>query len=196
MSWSRPSSPGSRTTRASCMAAYSSSPCFSLRSGSKASPPGSTSSGTGGRARAPGSWSAAGPGAATCIPLPWTSWPQRWPPPSMAPPGGVMLDVQSATVAFGGVRAVDDVSFRIDDQCLGIGGANGAGKTTLLNAISVLVSLRSGHVILDDSDLSHVGAWCRAQHGMGRSFQHPLLMDSMTLEENLGGGRRVASSAL
>jgi ABC-type branched-subunit amino acid transport system ATPase component len=114
----------------------------------------------------------------------------------MDPRGGVVLDVQSATVAFGGVRAVDDVSFRVGAQCLGIVGANGAGKTTLLNAISGLVSLRSGHVILDGSDLSRLGASHRAEHGMGRSFQHPLLMDSMTLEENLGGGRRVASSAL
>jgi len=107
-----------------------------------------------------------------------------------------MLDVQAITVTFGGVRAVENVSFRSDAECLGIVGANGAGKTTLLNAISGLAPLRSGRIMLDGNDLSGLGASHRARLGVGRSFQHPLLMDAMTLEENLIGGRRVASAAL
>jgi branched-chain amino acid transport system ATP-binding protein len=103
-----------------------------------------------------------------------------------------MLDVQSVTVVFGGVRAVDDVSLRIDAECLGIVGANGAGKTTLLNAISGLAPLRSGRIELDGDELSGLRAARRARLGMGRSFQHPLLMDAMTMEENLAGGRRGA----
>lgn len=107
-----------------------------------------------------------------------------------------MLDVQSVTVTFGGVRAVQDVSFGIDAECLGIVGANGAGKTTLLNAISGLAPLRSGRVMLDGDELSSLGAARRARFGVGRSFQHPLLMDAMTVEENLVGGRRAGRTAL
>ena len=95
--------------------------------------------------------------------------------------GAAMLDVQSVTVTFGGVHAVQDVSFRIDAECLGVVGANGAGKTTLLNAISGLAPLRSGHIVLDDEELSELAAARRARLGMGRSFQHPLLMEAMTM---------------
>lgn len=107
-----------------------------------------------------------------------------------------MLDVQSVTVAFGGVMAVEDVSFRIDTECLGIVGANGAGKTTLLNAISGLAPLRSGSILLDGTELSGLAASRRVRLGVGRSFQHPLLMDAMTLEENLGGGKRRADAVI
>jgi ABC-type branched-subunit amino acid transport system ATPase component len=103
-----------------------------------------------------------------------------------------MLDVQSVTVAFGGVKAVENVSFSIDAECLGIVGAHGAGKTTLLNAISGLAPLRSGSILLDGTELSGLAASRRVRLGVGRSFQHPLLMDAMTLEENLGGGRHRA----
>ncbi len=107
-----------------------------------------------------------------------------------------MLDVESVTVAFGGVRAAEDVSFRSDAECLGIVGANGAGKTTLLNAISGLAPLRSGRIVLDGKELSRLRAYRRAELGIGRSFQHPLLMDAMTMEENLRAGRRTASEVL
>lgn len=107
-----------------------------------------------------------------------------------------MLDVASVTVSFGGVKALEDVTFRLESESVGIVGANGAGKTTLLNAISGLAKLRSGHIYLDNHELTSMRAPQRVQLGVGRSFQHPMLMEALTLEENLCAGRSVRRSGV
>ncbi len=59
--------------------------------------------------------------------------------------GDVMLDVAGITVEFGGVRAVNDVSFHVSEgEVFGIVGPNGAGKTTLLNCVSGLIRPGTG----------------------------------------------------
>jgi ABC-type branched-subunit amino acid transport system ATPase component len=97
----------------------------------------------------------------------------------------VILEVRSLIVQFGGVRAVDDVSFDLEKgQILGVIGPNGAGKTTMFDAISGFVPSR-GHVVLDGKDISDQAPEGRSRHGLGRSFQDARLFPSLTVAETL-----------
>jgi ABC-type branched-subunit amino acid transport system ATPase component len=104
------------------------------------------------------------------------------------------LTVSELRVEFGGVKAVNDVSIASSGAALAIVGANGAGKTTLLNAVSGFVPVRSGRVAFDGAELNRAAAR-RVAYGVGRSFQHPHLMEDLTLEENVRGSRRGAARA-
>lgn len=82
------------------------------------------------------------------------------------------LEVQHATVRFGSVVAVDDVSVDVGaGQVLGVIGPNGAGKSSLLNGISGLVPLATGSVHLDGSVLGGTRPWERRSAGLARTFQ-------------------------
>ena len=92
------------------------------------------------------------------------------------------LVVESATVAFGGVRAVDDVSFEIQPGAItGLIGSNGAGKTTCFNAITGHVSGAGGRFVLDGKDITGMPIHQRALSGMGRTFQNLNLHGDMTV---------------
>jgi ABC-type branched-subunit amino acid transport system ATPase component len=106
------------------------------------------------------------------------------------------LIVEHATVRFGGLVAVSDVS--LDGRAgtiTGLIGPNGAGKTTTFNACTGVVSLASGHVRLGDFKLDHHSTSTRASHGLGRTFQRMELFDSMTVAENVALGPEAAFSA-
>jgi ABC-type branched-subunit amino acid transport system ATPase component/ABC-type branched-subunit amino acid transport system permease subunit len=98
----------------------------------------------------------------------------------------VTLAVESVTVRFGGVVAVDAVSFRVaPGEVVGLIGPNGAGKTTLLDVITGFTQPQEGAVRLDGVD---VGGWTperRARLGIARSWQAVELFDEMTVLENL-----------
>jgi ABC-type branched-subunit amino acid transport system ATPase component/ABC-type branched-subunit amino acid transport system permease subunit len=97
------------------------------------------------------------------------------------------LVVENAEVVFGGVRAVDGVSFEIEAGAVtGLIGSNGAGKTTCFNAMTGHVSHASGLYVLDGADLSQRPIHQRALAGMGRTFQNL----------NLHGDLRVLDHAL
>ena len=92
------------------------------------------------------------------------------------------LVVEAATVKFGGVTAVDDVSFEIEAGAVtGLIGSNGAGKTTCFNAITGHVSGAEGRFILDGKDLTGLPIHSRALAGMGRTFQNLNLHGDMTV---------------
>jgi branched-chain amino acid transport system ATP-binding protein len=96
------------------------------------------------------------------------------------------LEVVEVSVAFGGIRAVDEVSFTVaPGEVVGLIGPNGAGKTTLLDLISGFQRLESGHVRLGSTDLSDTKPEYRARLGLGRSFQDSRLFPSLTVEETL-----------
>jgi ABC-type branched-subunit amino acid transport system ATPase component/branched-subunit amino acid ABC-type transport system permease component len=96
------------------------------------------------------------------------------------------LDVQSMSVRFGGLVAVDGVSIQIaPGQIHGLIGPNGAGKTTLIDAITGFVSPSSGAVLLDGVDLTRAAASRRARAGIARSFQSLELFADLTVAENL-----------
>ena len=101
-------------------------------------------------------------------------------------PAGSGLQVEGISVAFGGIRAVDDVSFAVGPrEVVGLIGPNGAGKTTVLDLISGFTRPDTGRVRLGDVDLTSARPHRRAALGLGRSFQDSRLFPSLTVEETL-----------
>jgi ABC-type branched-subunit amino acid transport system ATPase component len=97
-----------------------------------------------------------------------------------------VLEVAGLTVRFGGLTAVDDVSFTIAaGETVAIIGANGAGKTTLFNAITGFVRSSGGDIRLHGVSVAGLASWRRARLGMARTFQIPRLMRPMTVWENV-----------
>ncbi len=96
-----------------------------------------------------------------------------------------ILEVVGLTVTFGGVRAVDDVSFNVDKgSILGLIGPNGAGKTTVFDALGGFTPSR-GRVFLEGKEISGHIPERRSRAGLGRSFQDCKLFPSLTVFENL-----------
>ncbi len=103
------------------------------------------------------------------------------------PVAAATLRAEEVTVRFGGLVAVDDVSVTASTgRITGVIGPNGAGKTTLFNACSGLgAAPAGGRVLLDERDLSRRRPSVRARLGLGRSFQHVQLGESLSVEENV-----------
>ena len=96
------------------------------------------------------------------------------------------LEVEGLGIAFGGVRAVSDLSARMQSgQVTSIIGPNGAGKTTVLNMICGFYRPQSGSVRLGDEELAGKPAHQIARAGIARTFQTPQLFDRMSVLENL-----------
>lgn len=97
-----------------------------------------------------------------------------------------MLELKRITQVFGGVTALDDVSFIVDaDQITGIIGPNGAGKTTLFNIVTGIYQQTVGTVIFEGRDISGLPAERLAALGMVRTFQNVELFGQMTVLENV-----------
>lgn len=97
-----------------------------------------------------------------------------------------VLSVSGATVTFGGLTAVRDVSFDLGGtDVLAIIGPNGAGKSTMLNAISGLVPLHSGQIRCAGTEIGGLSAWRVAACGVGRGFQDPVLVEELSVLQNV-----------
>ena len=97
-----------------------------------------------------------------------------------------MLELRDIGVQFGGLRALDRVSLGVaTGEILGLVGPNGAGKTTLFNVISGNLRPQHGWVRFDGADLGRMPAYARARRGIGRTFQIPQPMHTLTVAENL-----------
>ena len=97
-----------------------------------------------------------------------------------------LLDVNDVTVRFGGIVALDGLSFSIDEGTIcGLIGPNGAGKTTMFNVVSRIYEPTSGSVQFRGRELLHVPAHGIAKLGIARTFQNLALFPSMTLLENV-----------
>jgi branched-chain amino acid transport system ATP-binding protein len=104
-----------------------------------------------------------------------------------------VLEGRDVAVHFGGVKAVDGLSFRITPgKIFGIMGPNGSGKSTLLGAISRLVPLTRGELLLDGEDFIRVPPSGVARRRVARTFQTVRLLSDLTVLENiqLGGDLR------
>lgn len=98
---------------------------------------------------------------------------------------GKRLEVRSLSVSFGGVKAVDDVSFQVQPgEVVSLIGPNGSGKTTLVDAICGLVEAR-GSVLLDGRRIDGLSPRARMVRGIGRTFQAVELFDDMSVLDNL-----------
>ena len=103
-----------------------------------------------------------------------------------APAVQALLDVRDVTVRFGGVVALDGLSFGIrEGNICGLIGPNGAGKTTCFNVVSRLYEPTAGSVSFDGRDLLAMPAHRIADVGIARTFQNLALFPSMTLLENV-----------
>ena len=96
------------------------------------------------------------------------------------------LEVLDVGVRFGGLTAVDGVSFSVEAGTItGLIGPNGAGKTTLFNAVSGFVRPTRGRILLAGRDVTREPAHRRAALGLGRTFQQIGLVKDITVGENL-----------
>jgi branched-chain amino acid transport system permease protein len=104
----------------------------------------------------------------------------------LARPGEVVLEAVSVSRDFGGVRAVDDVSFSVRAGTLtGLIGPNGAGKSTLLAMLAGTLRVSSGRVIYRGQDVTGLAAFRRARLGLVRTFQLASEFKRLTVMENL-----------
>jgi ABC-type branched-subunit amino acid transport system ATPase component/predicted MFS family arabinose efflux permease len=113
--------------------------------------------------------------------VPAAKGPDRSKPP--------ILEVSNLSKRFGGITAVDDVSFTLaHGEILGLIGPNGAGKTTIFDLLSGLLPLDGGRIVMQGVDVTKWGADKRAAAGLGRSFQDARIFPSLTVAENVAIG--------
>jgi len=97
-----------------------------------------------------------------------------------------ILDVRNLVKRFGGLTAIDGLSFSVEEgQIHGLIGPNGAGKTTTFNVVSGLYAPDSGDILLAGESISGLPMQAIAARGAIRSFQHSVLFHEMTLLENV-----------
>jgi len=108
-----------------------------------------------------------------------------------------LLEVQDVTLRFGGIVALDGVSFEVEEGHIsGLIGPNGAGKTTAFNVITRLYQPNSGSVTLDGKSILRQPAHMIVRRGIARTFQNIQLFKTMSVLENVlvgahGRGRKV-----
>ncbi len=100
-----------------------------------------------------------------------------------------MLELLDIDVSFGGLKAVDGLSFEVRrGEILGIIGPNGSGKSTVFNAITGVVKLERGMVIFNNEDISGLPSHRIAQKGIARTFQTVRPFPHLTALENVMTG--------
>lgn len=111
-------------------------------------------------------------------------------------PGELLLEVDKVRKQFGGLVAVNDVSFQIRaGEIIGLIGPNGAGKSTTFNLISGVLPMSSGKVSFRGLAVGGLASRQIAQRGMSRTFQHVKMIADMTVLENVALGGYLRSSS-
>ncbi len=124
--------------------------------------------------------------------------PDAEPLPSRArqAPTGPLLEVRAARKQFGGLVAVNDLSFAIQPgEILGLIGPNGAGKSTMFNLISGALALTAGDVVFRGESIVGCLPYEIARRGIGRTFQHVKLVPRMSVLDNVALGAYLRGSA-
>src|SRR5690606_34831579 len=107
-----------------------------------------------------------------------------------------VLAVRGARKEFGGLVAVNDVSFEMRaGEILGLIGPNGAGKSTLFNVITGLLDANGGDIVFRGRALNGMPPQEIARLGIGRTFQHVRLLPNMTVLENVAIGAHLRAHA-
>ncbi|MFJ3057226.1 ATP-binding cassette domain-containing protein [Herbaspirillum sp. NPDC087042] len=106
------------------------------------------------------------------------------------PKGGQpILEVQQVRKQFGGLVAVNDVSFRLKaGDIIGLIGPNGAGKSTMFNLISGVLGVTRGKIVFNGAEVNRLSARQIVRRGMGRTFQHVQMLPTMSVLENVALG--------
>jgi len=96
-----------------------------------------------------------------------------------------LLETYGMSVTFGGLKAVNDVDFRVEPgKLVGLIGPNGAGKTTFIDGITGFVPT-TGRIVFDGTEIGDLPAHQRAKAGLARTWQSLELFDDLTVRENL-----------
>ena len=104
----------------------------------------------------------------------------------------MILAVRDIGISFGALKAVDGVSFSVNEgQILTVIGPNGAGKTTLFNVISGIYAAGQGRVELAGEDVTRFAPEALAARGMSRTFQNLQIFQRMTVAQNVMVGRHL-----
>jgi branched-chain amino acid transport system ATP-binding protein len=104
--------------------------------------------------------------------------------------GETILQAEGVSLRFGGVRALTDVSFRLEQgRIFSIIGPNGAGKTSMVNCVSGRYRPTEGRILFEGRDITRERASRRAALGIGRTFQNLALFGHMTVLDNIMVGR-------
>src|ERR1700710_3050127 len=132
-------------------------------------------------------------------PAPSPSTPRddaRLPDRPLPAPGTPLLQTQAARKAFGGLVAVNDVSFEVESgRIIGLIGPNGAGKSTTFNLITGVLPLTSGQIEFEGHPLQTQTPQRAAVLGLGRTFQHAEIVADMSVIENVALGAHLRGSA-
>jgi branched-chain amino acid transport system ATP-binding protein len=107
-----------------------------------------------------------------------------------------LLELRDVTQRFGGVLALDDVSFSVEEgEIAGLIGPNGAGKTTAFNVITRLYKPSSGDVLFDGKSILRTRPFKMVRRGIARTFQNVELFPTMTVLDNVLVGAHSRRSA-
>lgn len=118
------------------------------------------------------------PAVEGAVDVPATEWP--------TPAAGELLDVQSVSKAYGGVKPAQDVSFRLQRGHIhALIGPNGAGKTTMINMLSGIVPPSSGRIRFAGVDVTTLPSHAVCHLGMGRTFQNLRLFGELSVLDNV-----------
>src|SRR5947209_8165208 len=105
------------------------------------------------------------------------------------------LEIRDVSIRFGGIVALDSVSFTVDPrEIVALIGPNGAGKTTCFNCISRLYTPDRGSITFDGEDMLKVPADSIIHRGIARTFQNLELFKTMTVLDNLLVGQTSRAS--
>jgi branched-chain amino acid transport system permease protein len=152
--------------------------------------------------RSPASPTAHDPSAANAVPF------KPAPRDRPSTPGDVILEVRNLSRSFGGLKAVQDISFKLRrNEILGIIGPNGAGKTTLFNVLNGFLRPNTGEVLIDGRDMSGRKPHELCEAGIGRTFQVMRPFLRMSISDNVvvgayvraktdGAARQLAADAI
>ena len=102
------------------------------------------------------------------------------------------LHVNSISLRFGGIQALQNVDFRVNEgEIFAVIGPNGAGKTSLINSINGFYSPQEGRILFEGKDISHIPPFRRAARGISRTFQNIALYTNATVLDNLMAARHI-----
>ena len=106
--------------------------------------------------------------------------------------GDVVLDVKNISLAFGGVKAVTDISFDVrEHEIRAIIGPNGAGKSSMLNCINGVYTPQKGTISFRGQTFDHMDSRQVAEMGIARTFQNLALFKGMSVLDNIMTGRNL-----
>ena len=110
--------------------------------------------------------------------------------------GEVILDLKNISLSFGGVKALQDISFNVlEHEIRAIIGPNGAGKSSMLNVINGVYRPQAGDIILRGEHHANMDSYGAAKAGLARTFQNIALFKGMSVLDNIMTGRNLKMKA-